>query len=237
MGSSNSALRQTPTSPSIAYGRLRFDSPGSQASPSRRRIQRAAAEKDGLLAGSAGTTKGGSMDPRGLVELVSSDSLQSLPSPPLAVWIGPALLCALAYAFYNIFIKKGSASIHPILGGVVLQVVAALLGSFLLAFIVIQNAEEDGENVLYWDAAGIRWAVCAGAAVGAAEILSFFVSSLGVQAMQSIPTIIGGSVFFGCVLGAFLLQEVLTFRGWFGVFLICVGITLVGLDPAATGAH
>lgn len=234
MGSSNSVLRQTPTSPSIAYGRLRFDSPGSQASPGRRLIQRAAAEKEGLLAGSKITTKGGSMDPH--VVLASSDSLQSIPSPPLAVWIGPALLCALAYAFYNIFIKKGSASIHPILGGVILQIVAALLGSFLLAFIVIQNAE-DGEGVLYWDAAGIRWAVCAGAAVGAAEILSFFVSSLGVQAMQSIPTIIGGSVFFGCVLGASLLQEVLTFRGWFGVFLICVGITLVGLDPAATGAH
>jgi transporter family protein len=176
------------------------------------------------------------MDPRTLVELVSSDSLHSVASPPLAVWIGPALLCALAYAFYNIFIKKGSASIHPILGGVVLQIVAALLGSLLLAYIVIQNSEDE-ENVLYWDAAGIRWAVCAGAAVGAAEILSFFVSSLGVQAMQSIPTIIGGSVFFGCVLGACLLHEVLTFRGWFGVFLICVGITLVGLEPAVEGAH
>ncbi|GAX25452.1 hypothetical protein FisN_1Hh408 [Fistulifera solaris] len=236
MGSSNSSLRQAPSSPSLAYGRLRFDSPKSQASPGRRLLQRAAAERDGLLFGSKVTTKGGSMDPRTLVELVSSDSLHSVASPPLAVWIGPALLCALAYAFYNIFIKKGSASIHPILGGVVLQIVAALLGSLLLAYIVIQNSEDE-ENVLYWDAAGIRWAVCAGAAVGAAEILSFFVSSLGVQAMQSIPTIIGGSVFFGCVLGACLLHEVLTFRGWFGVFLICVGITLVGLEPAVEGAH
>jgi len=67
-------------------------------------------------------------------------------SPPLATWIFPALCCASAYAFYNvseyydllcavtivnrhvlipldcdithqIFIKKGSATIHPILGG------------------------------------------------------------------------------------------------------------------------
>lgn len=42
-------------------------------------------------------------------------------SPPLIIWIGPALACALAYALYNIFIKKGSASINPVLGGVVLQ--------------------------------------------------------------------------------------------------------------------
>jgi drug/metabolite transporter (DMT)-like permease len=43
-------------------------------------------------------------------------------------WIFPALACAAAYAFYNIFIKKGSFTIHPILGGLVLQFVAALLG-------------------------------------------------------------------------------------------------------------
>ena len=36
--------------------------------------------------------------------------------PPL-YWIIIALICASAYAFYNIFIKKGSASISPILGG------------------------------------------------------------------------------------------------------------------------
>jgi len=36
--------------------------------------------------------------------------------PELSHWIVSALLCALAYALYNIFIKKGSASIHPILG-------------------------------------------------------------------------------------------------------------------------
>jgi drug/metabolite transporter (DMT)-like permease len=37
-------------------------------------------------------------------------------NPPI-YWILIALICASAYAFYNIFIKKGSASISPILGG------------------------------------------------------------------------------------------------------------------------
>jgi drug/metabolite transporter (DMT)-like permease len=37
-------------------------------------------------------------------------------NPPL-YWVLLALICASAYAFYNIFIKKGSASISPILGG------------------------------------------------------------------------------------------------------------------------
>jgi drug/metabolite transporter (DMT)-like permease len=60
---------------------------------------------------------------------------------------------------------------------------------------------------------------------------------MSLLAMQSIPIIIGGSVMFGCVLGAVLLKEVLSFTGWLGVLMIAVGISLVGLDPGSTGLH
>jgi bacterial/archaeal transporter family protein len=163
---------------------------------------------------------------RGLSELSATNP------PPLALWIGPALCCAMAYALYNIFIKKGSASINPVLGGVILQLVAAMLGMVLLSFLMVTQGKED---VLIYDADGIKWAILAGVSVGAAEITSFFVSSLGVQAMQSIPIIIGGSVMFGTVMGAVALQEVLTYRGWFGVVLISVGISLVGMDDSGVG--
>jgi bacterial/archaeal transporter family protein len=165
-------------------------------------------------------------------------------SPPLAVWIGPALACALCYALYNIFIKKGSASINPILGGVILQFVAALLGCVLLSGVLFYNAhmvestfDMDGvkEEVLMWDWAGVRWAILAGFAVGAAEMISFCVSGMGVQAMQSIPVIIGGSVLFGTVLGFLALGEALTVRGWSGVLMISIGISLVGMDDAGEG--
>ncbi len=151
-------------------------------------------------------------------------------SPPLIQWIGPALLCAFAYALYNIFIKKGSASIHPILGGVILQFVAALLGCILCVTLVYGPTQEE----MFYDGSGIWFAVYAGMSVGAAEIISFMVSGMGVQAVQSIPTIIGGSVFFGTVLGWLLLGEELSMRGWFGVAMIAGGITLVGMDPGAS---
>lgn len=163
-------------------------------------------------------------------------------SPPLIIWIGPALACALAYALYNIFIKKGSASINPILGGVILQFVAALLGCILLGGIIYFNSglDEGGlkkEEVLFWDWSGIRFAIFAGVAVGAAEMISFCVSGMGVQAMQSIPVIIGGSVLFGTVLGWACLGESLSARGWSGVILIAVGISLVGLDDDGEEMH
>lgn len=170
-------------------------------------------------------------------------------SPPIEVWIVPALCCAMAYALYNIFIKKGSDHIHPILGGVILQLVAALLGTLLLAFVMLREgldiASADGTDFDYMegvsavmqlcDRQGIEWAILAGLAVGTAEIVSFFVSSLGVQAMQSIPTIIGGSVLFGTVIGAVALHEELSLRGWMGVVLISLGISLVGMDSKGGG--
>jgi bacterial/archaeal transporter family protein len=182
-------------------------------------------------------------------------------SPPLIIWIGPALLCACAYALYNIFIKKGSASINPILGGVILQFVAAIFGSLLLVGLSIY---ENGISYLNFDGAGLFWSCMAGLAVGSAEMLSFvvsgtkgssmiidfvflfsvdssydklniplifFFSGLGVQASQSIPIIIGGSVAVGALLGLIMLGETLMLQGWIGVFALMVGIGFVATDP------
>ena len=150
-------------------------------------------------------------------------------SPALSVWAGPAFACALSYALYNLFIKKASASMDPILGGVLLQIVAAALGAALL---VVQRAR--ATTALEISKLGVKWAIAAGAAVGSAEILSFIISGLGVPASKSIPAIIGGSVVMGTTLGAFWLGEQLTTRGWGGIVLIAIGIALVGMDPGAS---
>jgi transporter family protein len=149
---------------------------------------------------------------------------------PAATWMGPALLCALSYALYNLFIKKASSQIDPILGGVLLQFVAATAGSMLWLL------QPKGKAVPT-RAAGLAWAAAAGLAVGAAEMLSFWISSMGVPAMQSIPIVVGGSVLLGTLLGSLWLREVLSWRGWCGVALISAGIALVGMDPSSVSAH
>jgi drug/metabolite transporter (DMT)-like permease len=40
---------------------------------------------------------------------------------------------------------------------------------------------------------------------------------------------------FGTVLGALALHEELSFRGWLGVVMISLGISLVGLDGQGEG--
>jgi hypothetical protein len=104
------------------------------------------------------------------------------------------------------------------LGGVILQFVAALLGLVLLAFQYYHGANSAPTKIIttsqgdssfpyipttstdpayslwMYDRPGILWSIGAGLAVGIAEMVSFFVSSMGVPAVHSIPVIIGGSV-------------------------------------------
>ena len=159
-------------SPSAAFGRLRISSPGA-SSRSVRELARARAASLSDSPRIIATEQ----SPLLLRKLESQVSEASSPigSPPVIIWIGPALICALAYALYNIFIKKGSASIHPVLGGVILQFVAAILGSLLLGILVAKEGMEE----MQYDNAGVGWAILAGVAVGAAEILSFIVSGMG----------------------------------------------------------
>lgn len=147
-------------------------------------------------------------------------------APPLIVWIGPALFCALSYALYNICIKKGSAHVNPIVGAVILQFVAAILGTCMLSAQCLVAGVTPHAN-----RQGILWACWAGIFVGVAELLSFCVSGMGVPATQSIPILIGGSVMFGAVLGILMLGEELELQGWSGVVVLMLGIGLVAADP------
>lgn len=126
---------------------------------------------------------------------------------------------------YNICIKKGSASINPIVGAVILQFVAAIYGSCILSVVYLHG------TVPKYDTHGIIWACWAGVFVGGAELLSFCVSGMGVQASQSIPIIIGGSVGIGAVLGIVMLGEELVLQGWAGVALLMTGVAFVATDP------
>lgn len=89
----------------------------------------------------------------------------------------------------------------------------------------------DGGESLEYDHAGLLWSCMAGIAVGMAEMLSFGVSGMGVNATQSIPIIIGGSVLFGAVLGLLMLGEAMMWPGWLGVALLTTGIGFVAVDP------
>ena len=144
-------------SPSAAFGRVRISTP--KATKSISNSLRLSGSQGRDLHRRALTEKSPLLGKETLVKLESTASSQEgSSSPPLVIWIGPALICAFCYALYNIFIKKGSATINPILGGVILQFVAALCGSLLMGFVLWK---EGGSETLQCDQAGIFWAILA----------------------------------------------------------------------------
>ena len=109
----------------------------------------------------------------------------------------------------------------------ILQVVAAFVGTALLGLLMLVNGNE---FQIQYDRSGLFWSFMAGLSVGTAEIISFWLSGLGVSATQSIPIIIGGSVVFGAVLGVVALGEKFMLLGWCGVALLVTGVAFVALD-------
>src|SRR5690554_6976903 len=98
-------------------------------------------------------------------------------------------LAAVMFGLYNVFIKLSADHIQAILGAVVLQFVAALLGLGLLAYFKYTN-----QISLHVSPRGITLAVLAGIAIGLAVILSFLIYSRGGDVVVGNPDIVGGSL-------------------------------------------
>ena len=136
-------------------------------------------------------------------------------------WIPLALITAVCFGAYNIFIKLSAHRVHEMVGAVVLQAVAVLFGLSALAWLRWRGSSFEVTT------AGVSLAVVAGLFVGAAEILSFYVFSTGVSASRAVPVIIGGSVIASVFLGLVFLGERLRWIEGLGVILVVAGIWLL----------
>lgn len=117
----------------------------------------------------------------------------------------PVLLitfAALMFGLYNVFIKMSAGHINAVLGAVVLQFVAALIGLVLLLFQQAGNPEPIAYNRM-----GIALAIGAGVAIGVVEILTFVVYGRGVPVAVGNPLIVGGSLVVTTLVGVLLLKE------------------------------
>lgn len=139
-------------------------------------------------------------------------------------------LAALMFGLYNVFIKLSSEHIQPVLGAVVLQFVAAFIGSGLLYYLYRTG------TTLHVTARGVWLAVAAGAAIGLVEILTFMVFARGVPVAVGNPLIIGGSLIVTTGVGIVALREILNPVQVLAVALIIAGVGLLALGAAWGGA-
>jgi transporter family protein len=136
-------------------------------------------------------------------------------------WLILALLTAFSLALYNFFIKLASDHVQAAVGAVVLQLVAAALGSVWLLRLKLQG------QPLPMSSKGLWLAALAGLGVGLAEILTFVVFSRGVPSSVGTPVIVGGSVLLTAVLGLVVARETLSMPQVLGLLLIVGGIALL----------
>ncbi len=136
-------------------------------------------------------------------------------------WLLLLVLTALMLGLYNFFIKLSAGHIHEIIGAVILQVVAFLLGGAALLWLKFQG------NHLETSSRGILFSVLAGLSVGLAEIMAFYAFGKGVSASVGIPVMVGGTVLVGVLLGVIVLKEPLNAIKVLGTLLIITGIVLL----------
>ncbi len=138
-------------------------------------------------------------------------------------WWQLAACAAVGMALYNLFIKAAAGQIHQMVGAVVLQVVAALLGAGLLLVLYLRGALPTH----LVSARGITLAALAGVSIGVAEILTFVVYGKGAPAAVGTPLIVGGSVLLTALLGVLVLRETLAWSQAPGLLLVVSGIALL----------
>lgn len=141
-------------------------------------------------------------------------------------WIILVVLTALFFGLYNFFIKVSAGQIHQILGAVILQAVALLLGAIALLFLKWKGVAID------FSIKGIKYAVWAGIFVGLAEITSFYVFSKGINASVGIPVIVGGTVLVGTLLGIVFLKESVSWIQLAGIACILAGVGILASSHA-----
>lgn len=128
---------------------------------------------------------------------------------------------ALMFGLYNVFIKLSSSHIEAVLGAVVLQLVAALVGLSLLLYMKATG------SVIYSSGKGLSLAVAAGVAIGLVEILTFVIYGRGLAVAIGNPLIIGGSLLVTTGAGVFFLREHISLTQLVAIALIAGGVALM----------
>lgn len=132
------------------------------------------------------------------------------------------LIVAVLMGGYNFFIKTSAGSIHEVVGAVILQTVAACLGTAVLAYLKFQKISD-----IHATGQGIGFAVAAGVCVGLAEIVSFYAFGKEIPVSVGLPIVLGGTILAGVALGMLFLGETFTLKQWLGIVCIIAGIMLI----------
>ncbi len=137
-------------------------------------------------------------------------------------WLHFALLTALFYGIFDIFVKQASDKLHGGTAAFIANVVAAVV-----ALIYIFYAQSRGEPV--WDIkpGGWTYILLAGVAVGLVSITFIKVFSAGANLSIGIPVVRVGAVIIASLFGVLFLKEGISTQYLLGAVLSMIGLYLL----------
>lgn len=137
-------------------------------------------------------------------------------------WLIFAILTILSYSVFDFFVKLSSDKIHSGLGGLIINVVSALV---LLAFTLFSKLK--GENVFEAKPGGWLYSVLAGVTVGLATIFFLKMFSTGTNLSLGVPLVRIGMVVLASIFGVVLLKEGFNLKYLIGFALSLIGLYLL----------
>jgi len=132
-----------------------------------------------------------------------------------------ALLAGLLFAGYQFAIKLSANHIQELLGAVILQAVALLLG--IIAFFLFRETHLSIEM----SSKGLQFAIIAGIFVGLAEIVSFYVFATNISPSVGITLIVGVNILAGVLLDYFWLKSDLSATQMVGIVFVLLGVIFI----------
>lgn len=132
-----------------------------------------------------------------------------------------AMFAGILFACYQFSIKLSATHIQEMVGAVVLQAVALVVGLFL--FMIVK----DSETAIVYTKEGIRFAVIAGIFVSLAEIVSFYAFAQTISPSVGITLIVGINILVGLCLDYFWFKSDLSSYQILGILLILIGVIMI----------
>lgn len=132
-----------------------------------------------------------------------------------------AMLAGTLFACYQLAVKLSATHIQEMLGAVILQAVAVVVG--VLLFFTFRHSET---GIVYTEE-GIKFAVIAGIFVSLAEIAAFYALAQDISPSVGITLIVGINILVGLGLDYFWFKSALSVSQLLGIALVLIGVILI----------
>lgn len=132
-----------------------------------------------------------------------------------------AILAGTLFACYQLAVKLSANHIQELLGAVILQTVAVVVGVFI--FLTFR----EGNGDLVYTSTGLKFAIIAGVFVSLAEIIAFYAFAQDISPSIGITLIVGVNILVGLGLDYFWFKSDLSLSQLLGIVLVFVGVILI----------